>query len=142
MCGNCEYTYAAAAPGTSVVQGNGDKVLPALQAGLRVVSGDNVAMPWVLSTMISLLDAGKVAAAEECQKAYSAIWGAQVRAKFDEIPSVKACFHSTSPGMDGVAISPVCRPPLLTVDDAGLAAIQAAMVELRKAFDAITAAAC
>ena len=46
--------YAAAAPSTTVLVGNGRLQLPVLRAGLHVVSGDCVTVCWALMKLLSL----------------------------------------------------------------------------------------
>ena len=52
--------YAAAAPGTTVLVGNGKIQLPVLRAGLHVVSGDCVTVCWALLKLLSLHEVSRV----------------------------------------------------------------------------------
>ena len=52
---------------------------------------------------------------------------------FDEVPAVKAAFHSISE----VAIRPDVRPPLVLLDESSASTVTGAMAKLREAFATI-----
>lgn len=122
--------YAAAAPGTTVLVGNGRIQLGCLRAGLHVVSGDCVTVPWALLKLTSLHEAGEAAIAERAQEALVDVWRGEMD-QHDEIPIDKAAFSA----IPEVATLPTVRPPLVIVSSDATAAIVDASKRLRAAFD-------
>jgi len=125
--------YAAAGPGTSVLVGNGNANLSILRAGLNIVSGDCVAVSWALMALLKMVEAGNDEGAERAQSALFDIWRGTAMNHFDEVPAVKAAFHSISE----VAIRPDVRPPLVLLDESSASTVTGAMAKLREAFATI-----
>jgi 4-hydroxy-tetrahydrodipicolinate synthase len=125
--------YAAAAPGATVLVGNGRENCASLRAGLNVVSGDCVAVSWALVKMLRLVEASDVAGAEAAQQALVDHWRVAAMDRFDEVPAVKAAFSTN----DAVATLPAVRPPLVALDASDTQSIRDAVVRLRQAIDAI-----
>ena len=129
--------YAEAAPDASVLLGNGRANLPALRAGLSIVSGDCVTVAWALARLCSMVSEGDDAGADAAQRALLEIWRAKCMDGFDEVPAVKASFATIT----DVATGTLVRPPLVALDATEVAAIQTWREELRVAFAAIPSVA-
>lgn len=124
--------YKAAAPASCVMVGNGNAQLATLRAGLHVVSGDCVTIPWALTKLLELFRASD-ANADVLQNAIVSIWRKGVMEKWDEIPADKAAFAQTA----GVTIDACVRAPLVAVDADAAATIKAAIAQLRAAVDVL-----
>ena len=125
--------YAAAAPGATVLVGNGRENCESLCAGLNIVSGDCVAVSWALIKMLRLVEAGDVPGAVAAQQALVEYWRVAAMDHFDEVPAVKAAFSTNN----AVATLTAVRPPLVALDALDTMSIRDAVVRLRQAFDAI-----
>ena len=123
--------YQDAAPALTVMIGNGNANLPALRAGLHIVSGDCCGVAWALTKLVRLHAAGDAAGADAVQQALLSIWRATVMDGFDEVPAVKAAFGMLT------GSSAACRPPLLALKSDEARVVIEGIARLRAAVDAV-----